>query len=96
MAVCPTADHGDGAMDVTTIGPVSKATFLGVLPLVFRGHHVRHSQVSQRRCGHLELTTDEPLWADGERLDFVDGTEAVVATITVLPGALTVARRAGT
>ncbi len=93
MAVCPEAVHDDGVMDVTTIEPVSKATFLRVLPLVFSGRHVRHSAVSQQRCRRMVLTTDEPMWADGEALDFGEVPAPIEATVSVLPGALTVARR---
>jgi len=95
MAVCPDAVHDDGAMDVTTIEPVSKATFVRVLPLVFSGRHVGHPDVTQRRCRRLVVTADEPWWADGEELDFGDVTAPVEATVSVLPGALTVACRSG-
>jgi len=91
MAVCPDAVHDDGAMDVTTIEPVSRATFVRVLPLVFSGRHVRHRDVTQRRCRRLVMTADEPLWADGEALDFGDVAKPIEATVTVLSGALTIA-----
>lgn len=93
MAVCPDAVHDDGAMDVTTIEPVSKTTFMRVLPLVFSGRHVRHPDVTQRRCRKLVITTDEPLWADGEALDFGGASAPLEATVSVLPGALTLACR---
>lgn len=92
MAVCPDAVPDDGAMDVTTIGPVSKTTFLRVLPLVFSGRHVRHPDVFQQRCRKLVVTIDEPLWADGEELDFGEAPVSIEATVSVLPGALTIAR----
>ncbi len=91
MAVCPEARFDDGSMEVVSINPVSRATFARVLPLVYSGRFVRHRQVSQERCTRLTVVTDEPLWADGEMLDFGD-IETVDATISVLPGALRVAR----
>ncbi len=91
MAVCPDARYDDGAFDVTTIQPVSRATFLGVLPLVFSGRHTRHPKVSQRRGRRLVVGGDEPLWADGEVLDFGPVAPPYEAVISVLPGALTIA-----
>ncbi len=96
MVVCPEAVHDDGAMDVVVIDPVPKVTFARVLPLVFNGRYVRRPEVWQRRSRRLVVSTSEPLWADGEPLDFGDGgevggNEPRRATISVLPGALTVA-----
>lgn len=96
MAVCPDAVFDDGAMDVTVIEPVSKATFMRVLPLAFSGRHVRHPNVAQHRCRRLVIAADEPLWADGEKLDFGSGTTPVEATVSVLPGALLVAGQSAT
>ncbi len=93
MAVCPDALYDDGAIDVTTIEPVSKVTFMRVLPLAFSGRHVRHPRVTQRRCRRLVVRTAEPLWADGETLVFDGAPTPVEATISVLPGALLVAHR---
>lgn len=93
MAVCPDARYDDGAMDVTTIEPVSRATFMRVLPLAFSGRHVRHPKVTQRRCRRLVVTGAEPLWADGETLVVAGTPTPVEATISVLPGALLIARR---
>lgn len=93
MAVCPDAVHDDGVMDITTIEPVPKITFMRMLPLVFSGRHVRHPAVSGRRCRKLVIATDEPLWADGEQLDFGGMSAPVEATVSVLPGALTLACR---
>lgn len=95
MAVCPDAVYDDGVMDVTTIEPVSKTTFMRVLPLVFSGRHVRHRDVSRQRCRKLMIATDEPLWADGEALEFEGRSAPVEAAISVLPGALTLACRSG-
>ena len=75
MAVCPEADFSDGKMELITIDPVTKATFMRVLPLVFSGRYVRHGAVTSRRCTTLTITSGEPLWADGERL-FIDQAAA--------------------
>ncbi len=37
MRVCPTADPTDGLLDVTVVGPLSRAAFVRVFPSVYRG-----------------------------------------------------------
>ncbi|MDH3293723.1 MAG: diacylglycerol kinase family protein [Acidimicrobiia bacterium] len=103
MAVCPQADVTDGAMELISIAPVSKTTFMRVLPLVFTGRYVRHQAVTSTRCRSLTITTAESIWADGEPL-FADhpptdagqqptGTQRPIVCyeLTVMAGALKVA-----
>ncbi|MEM8924760.1 MAG: diacylglycerol kinase family protein [Actinomycetota bacterium] len=66
MAICPDADPTDGRLDVTVVGPTTALTLGRMLPTVFSGRHVRHPDVTVYRGSTIELSTDAPLWADGE------------------------------
>lgn len=69
LAVCPEASPFDSLLDVCTVGAVSRAEFLRVLPKVFRGGHANHRAVEVRRAERLVLETEGVLVrADGEPL----------------------------
>ncbi len=66
MAICPTADPVDGLFDITVVGPTSGLVMARMLPTVFSGRHVGHPAVSTYRAATIDITTEAPLWADGE------------------------------
>ena len=70
MYVAPDADLEDGEFDVVTIGKVGKLRFLGNLPKVFKGTHVRSDEVQVVRASRLSLSASRPfaVYADGEHL----------------------------
>jgi len=85
MLVCPSARVDDGVLDVTWLGEVSKATFLRVLPTVFKGTHVRHPSVRTYRGRRIDIAAPGQIaYADGERLG------PLPVSIEVRPGALRV------
>jgi diacylglycerol kinase (ATP) len=85
MLVCPDALMDDGILDVTWLGEVSKATFLRVLPTVFKGTHVQHPSVRTYRGRRIDVAAAGQIaYADGERLG------PLPASIEVRPGALRV------
>lgn len=87
MNLAPDADLTDGLLDLVTIGDVGKFRFLRAMPGVFRGTHVRRSDVvSMRKVRTIEISASRPftLYADGDPL-----TE-LPARIRVLPGELNV------
>jgi diacylglycerol kinase (ATP) len=86
MKVCPDAIVDDGLLDVTVVGAVSKATFVGVFPRVFTGRHVEHPAVSTYRGSKIEVDATEPFWVYGDGEAF----GRLPATFTVLAGALEV------
>jgi diacylglycerol kinase (ATP) len=90
MRVCEGALLDDGLLDVTVLGPVSKAEFVRVFPRVYRGTHVTHPAVTQRRA--TVVTLDAPgvtAYADGERLAELPVTcEIVPAALHVLAPAV--------
>jgi diacylglycerol kinase (ATP) len=85
MRVCEGAVLDDGLLDVAVLGPLSKAEFVRVFPRVYRGTHVTHPAVTQRRA--KVVTLDAPgvtAYADGERL------AALPVTCEIVPEALRV------
>jgi YegS/Rv2252/BmrU family lipid kinase len=86
MFIAPDAELDDGEFDVVTIGQVGKLRFLGNLPKVFKGTHVRNDEVTVVRASHLALSASRPfaVYADGDLL-----TE-LPADLRVIPRALRV------
>ncbi len=69
MKVCPDADLGDGLLDVTVLGPISKPEFLRVFPTVYKGTHVHHRAVTVKRARSVVLRSEGvTAYADGERV----------------------------
>jgi diacylglycerol kinase (ATP) len=85
MRVCPDAALDDGLLDVTVLGPVSKATFIRTFPSVYKGTHVQRPEVTCRRAREVRLESPGVVaYADGERF------ASLPVTCTCVPGALTV------
>ena len=86
MFVAPDAELDDGEFDVVTIGQVGKLRFLGNLPKVFKGTHVRNDEVQVVRASRLGLSASRPfaVYADGEHLTDLP------ADLRILPRALRV------
>jgi YegS/Rv2252/BmrU family lipid kinase len=86
MFIAPDAELDDGQFDIVTIGEVGKLRFVGYLPKVLKGTHIKEDAVSVFRAQHLELTASKPfpVYADGEHLTDLP------ASLRVLPRALSV------
>ena len=86
MLLAPDASLDDGRLDVVMIADLPKATFLRMLPTVFRGTHVRLDEVTILRGSTVEIRADRPLavYADGDPLSILP------ATLRVLPAAVRV------
>src|SRR6185312_15783772 len=86
MYVAPDAELDDGLFDVVTIARVGKLRYLGNLPKVFKGTHVRMPQVNVTRAARLSVSASRPfaVYADGEHLTDLP------ADLRVIPGALRV------
>jgi YegS/Rv2252/BmrU family lipid kinase len=86
MYIAPDAELDDGEFDVVTVGEVGKLRFVGNLPKVFKGTHVKEDEVHVFRAAHLELTASHPfpVYADGEHLTDLP------ASLRVLPRALSI------
>jgi YegS/Rv2252/BmrU family lipid kinase len=86
MYIAPDAELDDGLFDVVTLAKLGKLRYLGNLPKVFKGTHVRVPQVSVTRAARLSVSASRPfaVYADGEHL-----TDLPV-DLRVIPGALRV------
>ncbi len=86
MYIAPDAELDDGEFDIVAVGEVSKLRFVGNLPKVFKGTHVKEDEVRVFRAPHLELSASKPfpVYADGEHLTDLP------ASLRVLPRALSV------
>jgi YegS/Rv2252/BmrU family lipid kinase len=86
MYIAPDAELDDGEFDIVAVGAVGKLRFVGNLPKVFKGTHVKEEEVRVFRAPHLELSASKPfpVYADGEHLTDLP------AALRVLPQALTV------
>lgn len=88
MQICPAARPDDAALDVVSIGDVSRRTFLRVLPQVFSGRHVEHPAVTVARGTSVTITsTDEDVWADGDPLSRTPIRMTAVAGALCIAGA---------
>lgn len=86
MWIAPQADASDGALDVLTLGRLSRLELIRLFPRIFGGTHLAHPAVQTMRAHRITLApeTPSPLLIDGEVL----GTTPV--TVEVLPGAFSV------
>jgi diacylglycerol kinase (ATP) len=86
MRVTPHAQLDDGLLDVTVLGPVSKATFIRTFPNVYKGTHVLRPEVTVRRAREIRLESPGvAAYADGERFAPLPLTcTCVRAALTVL------------
>lgn len=66
MQICAGADPSDGLLQVTIVGPLSRANFVRWLPASFRGTHGDHPAVTMIAAAEVTIETAEALWADGE------------------------------
>lgn len=85
IRICPDADPTDGLLDVVVGARMSRTTLVRLRPRAYRGTHVDHPLVRSYRAREVRLAADGIVtYADGERC------APLPATITVVPGALTV------
>jgi diacylglycerol kinase (ATP) len=86
MQMAPSADTGDGFLDVIRVGPMSRLRFLSAFPRIFAGTHVSMPEVAVGRARRVELVGDAPadVMIDGEVL------RLRLQSLEVLPGALRV------
>jgi len=84
MRIAPGADAEDGLLELLTVGPLSRARLLRLLPRVYAGGHVGAEGVVLRRAKRVEISGDGdlPLNIDGD----LDGRAPV--SFEILPGAL--------
>ncbi|MGQ4596510.1 YegS/Rv2252/BmrU family lipid kinase [Nocardia sp. R6R-6] len=85
MVICPDALLDDGLLDLTVVGPLSRAQMLRLLPALSAGRRPNHPAIEQFRAAAVTLSAPgTPATADGEPA----GTLPI--TIRAVPAALTV------
>ena len=83
MRIVPDTPIDDGVLQVFTVSPLSRASFVRLYPKVFSGSHVDHPAVSIRPAHSVRIEVDDIVgYADGERVG------ALPVDIRVLPGIL--------
>lgn len=85
MRVVPDTPIDDGVLQVFTVSPLSRGSFVRLYPRVFSGSHVTHPAVAIRPAESVRIDVDDIVgYADGERVG------ALPVDIRVLPGILPV------
>src|SRR5262249_3580564 len=71
MKIAPSADPGDGALDLIVIGALGRGELLRWLPAVYRGGHLANPKVSLRRVRQVTIAGPSPIptHVDGEPAD---------------------------
>jgi len=94
MRIAPAAVLDDGLLDVIVIEAASKRALMRSLPTVYDGAHVDRDEVHVFTGREVTLTATSrrpvPVGGDGEGLGVLPAPPAAPATVSVLPGALTV------
>lgn len=94
MRIAPAAVLDDGLLDIIVIEAASKRALMRSLPTVYDGAHVDRDEVHVFTGREVTLTATSrrpvPVGGDGEGLGVLPAPPAAPATVSVLPGALTV------
>jgi YegS/Rv2252/BmrU family lipid kinase len=94
MRIAPAAVLDDGLLDIIVIEAASKRALMRSLPTVYDGAHVDRAEVHVFTGREVTLTATSrrpvPVGGDGEGLGVLPAPPAAPATVSVLPGALTV------
>ncbi len=87
MKICPTADPGDGLLDITVVERLGRIELLRFFRLVFDGRHLDHPKVTTLRGRRVTVDGDDlAIWGDGEPVT------TAAATLEAIPAALKIAR----
>jgi diacylglycerol kinase (ATP) len=93
MRIAPAAVLDDGLLDIIVIEAASKRALMRSLPTVYEGAHVDRDEVHVFTGREVTLTATSrrpvPVGGDGEGLGVLPAPPAAPATVSVLPGALT-------
>jgi YegS/Rv2252/BmrU family lipid kinase len=89
MKICPAAELDDGALDLVTVGDLSRGEVLTKIGRIYRGTHLALEEVASARVARV---TVEPVEADGRIPLELDGETPgyLPATFEILPAALRV------
>ncbi len=79
MAICPSADHSDGLLDLTVIGKASRVRAVRTLSKLFSGDHVNFDEVTVHRTRSARV---EYLGV-GDHCSYADGDAMATFPVTV-------------
>ncbi len=68
LKFCPNADFADGKLDLCIGNGLGHLEFMRMLPLAFKGEHLKLRGVYEERSEHIVMMSEQPLWVhtDGE------------------------------
>jgi diacylglycerol kinase family enzyme len=86
MLLAPDAELDDGLLDVVMVEDMPKVRYIGLLPKVFKGTHVRNPHIHVQRAREVRIAADRPfvVYADG------DPIAELPTTVRAVPRALRV------
>lgn len=86
MMMAPTADAGDGLLDVIRVGALPRGRFLAAFPKIFQGTHVDLPDVEELKVRRVDFVEErrQPVMVDGEIVSLS------LRSLEVVPGALEV------
>lgn len=86
MHIAPGADPADGALDLVTLGALSRGALVRWLPTVYWGGHLRNPLITVERTRAVSVQSDRPLplQVDGEPWG------SAPFDVSIVPGALRV------
>ncbi|MCA9636300.1 MAG: diacylglycerol kinase family lipid kinase [Myxococcales bacterium] len=86
MMMAPSADTGDGLLDIIRVGALSRLSLLQTFPKIFKGTHIHNPAVTTAQARVIDFDIDRPIacMIDGEMLDLQP------RRLEVLPGVLQV------
>jgi diacylglycerol kinase family enzyme len=87
MKICPDAQLDDGALDLVTVGDLTRAQVVANIGRLFSGTHleleqVKHARITRVSVEPVEANATIPIEMDGETPGYLP------ATFEVLPAAL--------
>ena len=70
MLMAPQAELSDGLLDVVIIGDIDKFDMLRILPMVYKGSHLKHPKIRLEKVTNITIESSERILvhADGELL----------------------------
>ncbi len=86
MKIAPRAILNDNLLDIVTFGDMSKYELLKIWPRLYRGGHIGHSKIKERRTGNVTIESEEKLLVEADGLVLGE----TPASFWVIPSALTI------
>jgi len=86
MQIAPHANPNDGLFDLLTFGDFSKYELLKIWPALYRGTHIGHSKIKERKTTRVTVESDEQLFVQADGIVLGE----TPASFRIIPSALTI------